>query len=122
MAGGADRLLHPRVWPNHVLLVRHYADVTSAAYSRSRCCQWFLYLKVVGVLTADPSGDALAAGSGVEDVCMFAGTIAFMGYALALVQNSIWGLRSWWTTFKALIDGLIYAVITGQTFGWTWPR
>ena len=84
--------------------------------------QWFLYLIVVGVLTADLSGDALAAGSGVEDVCMFAGTIAFMGYALALAQNSIWGRRSWWTTFKSLIDGLIYAVITGQTFGWMWPR
>ena len=40
-----------------------------------------------------------------------------------LVQNSMIGAeRSWWTTFKSLIDGLIYAVITGQTFGWMWPR
>ena len=83
---------------------------------------WFVYLLVVGVLTADLTGDALAPGAGVEDVCMFAGTIAFMGYALALLQNSIWSQRNWWTTCKSLIDGLIYATITGQTFGWMWPK
>jgi hypothetical protein len=84
--------------------------------------QWFLYLVVVSVLAADLAGGALPRGAGVEDVCWYAGTIAFMGYSLALVQNSIWGRRSWWTTFKALIDGVIYSTITGQVFGWMWPR
>src|SRR5436853_4645961 len=52
--------------------------------------QWFLYLVVVSVLAADLAADALPRTAGVEDVCWFAGTIAFMGYSLALVQNSIW--------------------------------
>src|SRR5437879_6006284 len=78
----------------------------------------FLYLVVVSVLAADLAADALPRTAGVEDVCWFAGTIAFMGYSLALVQNSIWGRRSWWTTFKSLIDGVIYSTITGQVLGW----
>jgi hypothetical protein len=30
--------------------------------------------------------------------------------------------RNWGATFKAMIDGLVYALLTGGTFGWLWPR
>ena len=48
--------------------------------------------------------------------------IAFMGYALALPQFSIWYKRNWGTTIKSLVDGLLYGLLTGGTFGWLWPR
>ena len=83
---------------------------------------WFLYLVIVSVLAADLGADALPRGSGVEDVCFFVGTAAFMGYALALLHSSIWYGRKWGTTLKAVADGLVYAIITGQAFGWLWPR
>jgi hypothetical protein len=48
--------------------------------------------------------------------------VAFAGYSLALLQNSIWASRSWTVTLKSMFDGLIYALLTAGTFGWLWPR
>ena len=42
--------------------------------------------------------------------------------SLALLQFSIWYRRSWVTTLKSMIDGLLYALLTAGTFGWLWPR
>ena len=83
---------------------------------------WFVYLVLVNILAADLGADALPRTAGIEDVCFFVGTAAFMGYTLALLQASIWYGRNWGTTLKSVFDGLIYALITGQTFGWLWPR
>ena len=56
------------------------------------------------------------------EVFRFAGTTAFVAYALALPQNSIWWRRNWAMTIKTMVDGLIYGLLTGGTFGWLWPR
>ena len=53
---------------------------------------------------------------------LIAGVTAFVGYALALWQMSIWYRRSWGTTLRSTIDGLIYALLTAGVFGWLWPR
>jgi len=45
----------------------------------------------------------------------------FGGYALALLQNSIWYKRAWNFTLKSMADGLVYALLTAGTFGWLWP-
>jgi hypothetical protein len=49
-------------------------------------------------------------------------TVAFMAYALALPQHSIWYRRSWATTMKSVFDGLIYGLVTGAAFAWLWPK
>ena len=41
---------------------------------------------------------------------------------LALWHDSIWYKRKWSTTIKSTIDGLIYGLLTGGTFGWLWPN
>ena len=68
------------------------------------------------------TGRALPPGSPYLSVFRFAGVTAFLSYAVALWQMSIWYQRSWSTTFKATIDGLIYALLTAGTFGWLWPK
>jgi hypothetical protein len=83
---------------------------------------WFLYCVVVGIFAAYIAGRALAPGAHYRAVFRFAGCTAFVGYALALWQNTIWYKRAWTTTFKSSIDGLIYALLTAGTFGWLWPR
>lgn len=83
---------------------------------------WFVYLIVVGVFAGYITGRALPPGSDYRSVFRFAGATAFIGYALALWQMSIWYRRSWSTTLKATADGLIYALLTAGTFGWLWPR
>ena len=83
---------------------------------------WFLYCAVVGVFSAYVAGRALPAGASYAHVFQFVGATAFIGYALALWQMSIWYRRAWSTTIKATIDGLIYALLTAGTFGWLWPH
>ncbi len=51
----------------------------------------------------------------------YVGAVAFTGYALALLQNSIWYKRNWAATLKSVIDGLVYALLTAGMFGWLWP-
>ena len=51
-----------------------------------------------------------------------AGATAFLGYSLALIQESIWKGQTWGVTFKHVFDGLIYGLLTAGTFGWLWPR
>ncbi len=83
---------------------------------------WFVYLLVVGLFSAYIAGRALPPGTVYLQVFRFAGAVAFVGYALALWQMSIWYRRSLSITIKATIDGLIYALLTAGTFGWLWPR
>jgi hypothetical protein len=83
---------------------------------------WFLYLAVVSLFAAYVAGRALPVGAQYLQVFRFVGTAAFLGYAAALWQMSIWYRRAWSTTIKATVDGLIYALLTAGTFGWLWPR
>jgi hypothetical protein len=83
---------------------------------------WFLYSVVVGIFAGYVTGHALPAGAVYLEVFRFVGTIAFIGYSLALWQMSIWYSRSWSTTIKTTLDGLIYALLTAGMFGWLWPR
>ena len=83
---------------------------------------WFLFLVVVSVFAAYVCGHALSVGATYRQVFRYAGATAFLGYAGALCQMSIWYRRAWSTTIKETIDGLIYAGLTAGTFGWLWPR
>jgi hypothetical protein len=83
---------------------------------------WFLYSVVVGIFAAYITGRALGPGADYLQVFRFAGCTAFIGYSLALAQNSIWYHRKWGTTIKSMVDGLIYGLLTAGTFGWLWPR
>jgi hypothetical protein len=83
--------------------------------------QWFVYSLVVGVIAAYITSRAVEIGADYRTVMRFAGCTAFVGYSLALWQNSIWYKRRWSTTIKGTFDGLIYGLVTGGTFGWLWP-
>ncbi len=84
--------------------------------------QWFLYTLVVGVFSAYLAGLALPSGSEYLRVFRVVATIALAGYSLALWQMSIWYRRSWGTTIRSTIDGLVYGLLTAGVFGWLWPR
>ncbi len=78
----------------------------------------FVYNLVVGILcaymvsrTVSNPGDYLA-------VFRIAGTVAFVAYGFAYIQDSIWFERPWSITAKNFLDALIYGLLTGGTFGW----
>ena len=83
---------------------------------------WFVYSLVVNVFAAYVAGRALHPGSEYPEVFRFVGTVAFVAYGFALAQNSIWYGRKWSTTFKSMVDSLIYGMLTAGVFGWLWPR
>lgn len=83
--------------------------------------QWFLYSVLVGIFAAYITGHALGTNAHYLGIFRFAGCTAFIGYSLALLQNSIWYKRNWSITLKSVFDGLIYALVTAGTFGWLWP-
>jgi hypothetical protein len=82
---------------------------------------WFIYLIVVGFCAAYVASRAFDPGDDYLTIFRFAGATAFIGYSLALLQNSIWYKRNWAATFKSMFDGFIYALFTGGIFGWLWP-
>jgi hypothetical protein len=84
--------------------------------------QWFIYVLVISVFSAYVAGRALPPASPFAQALRFAGVAAFLSYTLALWPMSIWYRRSWSITIKQTVDGLLYAIVTGVTFGWLWPR
>jgi hypothetical protein len=82
---------------------------------------WFIYSIIVGIFAAYVAGRALEPGAHYLSVFRFAGVTAFVGYSLALLQNSIWYKRNWAATIKSMLDGFIYALFTAGIFGWLWP-
>lgn len=83
--------------------------------------QWFVYSLLVGLLTAYLTGLAYGPGTEYMAIFRFAAVVAFVGYAAALWQSSIWWSKPWSTTLKSTLDGLIYGLLTGGAFGWLWP-
>jgi hypothetical protein len=83
---------------------------------------WFVYIVVVSIFAAYLTSRAVGAGSDYLAVFRFVGTTAFMGYSLALLDESIWFRRAWTRTCKSMFDGLVYALLSAGVFGWLWPR
>jgi len=83
---------------------------------------WFLYLVVVGLVTAYVAATALPAAAPNGQVARIVFTTAFAGYALGLWQLSIWYRRAWSITLKSTVDAVIYAAITAAVFVLLWPK
>jgi hypothetical protein len=83
--------------------------------------QWFVYTIVVGVFVAYVSGRTLGAGTEYLQVFRISGAVAFIAYALGAPVASIWKGQKWSTSFKFVLDGLVYALVTAGTFAWLWP-
>ncbi|HEX4956047.1 MAG TPA: hypothetical protein VF017_21880 [Thermoanaerobaculia bacterium] len=83
---------------------------------------WFVYCLIVGVFTAYLAGLVLGPGTDYLRVFRITGTAAFMAYGVGAFVDSIWKGYPWGNTCRAMIDGLIFALITAGTFGWLWPK
>ncbi len=83
---------------------------------------WFLYSILVSAFAAYMAGHALHPAAPPRAIIRFVGLTAFIGYAVALWQMSIWYRRSWATTFRASVDGVLYGIVTAFIFVWLWPK
>lgn len=87
----------------------------------SSLIMWFVYSILVSIFAAYIAGHAVGVDAYYLSVFRFVGATAFVGYSLALLQNSIWYKKNWAATLKSIFDGLIYALVTAGVFGWLWP-
>ena len=82
---------------------------------------WFLFSVFVSFVSAYVARHTLHPGADGMLVMRITGTVAFAGYGLSHVSDSIWKGQPWASTARALIDGMIYALLTGLTFRLLWP-
>ncbi len=83
---------------------------------------WFAYTVLIGIFVAYIAGRTVQPGADFMAIFRFCGTVAFMAYGIGPIVNSIWKGQPWGATFKEVFDGLLYALVTGATFGWLWPH
>ena len=83
--------------------------------------QWLTVCVVVTIATAHLATAALPAGAAGGEVFHVCGLTALLGYAGGCALDSIWKGVRWGVTCKFLLDGAIYAAVTGATFAWLWP-
>ena len=63
----------------------------------------------------------LSAGSDFMTVFRLISVIGFLAFGWGTIPFSIWYGHTWSTTFKYLVDALIYAFIVAAMFAWLWP-
>lgn len=80
-----------------------------------------LYYMVVGLFAAYVAWHGLGEGEHPYLlVFRITGAVAFAAHGLGWMSHAIWyGWKGFWAD---LADGLLYALITGGTFGWLWPH
>jgi hypothetical protein len=83
--------------------------------------QWFLFCLLASFLTAYVLRHTLDFGADGFTVLRIASAVAFMGYGLGPIQNSIWGGIPWSNALRAVFDALVYALLTGLAFRLLWP-
>lgn len=84
--------------------------------------QWFGFTIVISIFVAYLASLVYSEGADYMAVFRFTSTVAFLGYAMSYIQDSIWKGMKWSITAKFMIDGLVYALVTGGAFGWLWPE
>jgi hypothetical protein len=84
--------------------------------------QWFVYSLIIAVLAAYITGRTHAPGAPYLEVFRVSSAVTFCCFVVGLWQNWIWWGQSTRFAVTNSLDGIIYALITGATFGWLWPR
>jgi hypothetical protein len=83
---------------------------------------WFVYSVVISFLAALVAAHTVSYGAGHGYIFHVIALVTFLGYAGALPQSAIWRGEPWSATLKLIFDGLIYALVTAETFSLLWPH
>jgi hypothetical protein len=95
----------------------------SAAPNMGRALSlWFVHLGVVSVFVAYVMGHALGAGEPFSHVFRLSSAMAWIAYAGGALPGAIWEGKPWSFAWKAVADGLAYALVSGAVFASLWPE
>src|SRR5262245_164566 len=82
---------------------------------------WFGLCFLVSFLAACVARQTLHPGDDGFLVMRVTGGVAFAGYAVSQISDSIWKGQPWSNTMRHVLDGAIYALLTALTFRLMWP-
>jgi hypothetical protein len=82
---------------------------------------WFGFCFLVSFVAAYIARHTLMPGVVGMLPMQVTGTVAFAAYGLSSISDSIWKGAPWSNTARAMLDGVIYAVLTGLVFRLLWP-
>ncbi len=83
--------------------------------------QWFALSFLISFIAAYVARHTLSFAADGLTVMRITGTVAFAGYALGYVQDSIWKGIPWANSVRGMIDASVYAFATGIVFRLLWP-
>jgi hypothetical protein len=83
---------------------------------------WFAYCVLVSILLGYLAAQSMARDAASFEVFRVVGTAAFLVYGISQLLDAIWKGQRLSATWKYVLDGLIYALVTAGSFGWLWPR
>ena len=84
----------------------------------SSLVKWFIASLVISIICAYVAQFALAADADYLLIFRLTSVVAFCAYSFAHIHKYIWEGATCKVATKYVIDGLIYALLTGGTFGW----
>jgi hypothetical protein len=84
--------------------------------------KWVLYTLVVSALCGYVASFVLVRGMDAMHVFRTVVMVAWLAYSWQGPSDSIWKGKPWSSTFREMVDGLVYAGITAGTFLWFWPK
>ena len=82
---------------------------------------WLGFSVVVSFIAAFLASRTLQPDADGLQVMRTTGILAFTAYGFSHVSDSIWKGQPWANTARALLDALIYSLLTGLTFRLLWP-
>lgn len=83
---------------------------------------WFLYTLAVSLVAGYVAAKSLGAGATPVQVFRVTALLPLLAYVGGSIQHGIWMGKPWSGVGKEVVDGAIYACITGGVFAWLWPR
>jgi len=83
---------------------------------------WFGFCLLVAVFAGYLGSATLGAGTAGIQVFRVTATAAFMGFGFGALPNCIWWGEPLRASIKDMIDGAIYAAITGAVLAYMWPH
>lgn len=83
--------------------------------------QFFLYTLGVSFMVAYLAVHTLPAGAPYLPVFRVVGTAATLAYSVAIIPGAIWFSRTWGSTLREVLDGVVFGLLTAGVFAWLWP-
>jgi len=85
---------------------------------------YFLFNLLICAVVGYLAGVVMGPGQPYSHVFRIVATAGMLAYAFGAsgISESIWYGKPWSATIKSIIDGIIFGLLMGGTFGWLWPK